>query len=987
MSQDNNRCYTKGNTMQKQEIINVDNFAKEYWESFENLTLSLLRRKLGSENNYNFYSHKTPSQNDGGYDGIIIIEPKIKLFDDIRELYTILTESKLRKNANKDLPLSDFAKTLIIAINRNAMEVYVYTNLHFSSETYKRISQFSMATSLKVKLIDIFEICDELENFPEIKKDFSTDFINSLYKASAYHNREKRIQYSQENMFTNVLPELTGDVRNELLTQYVHILKENTGVCIISGIQGTGKSLLMKHIINYLQFNMNCRIIQLEKFTTIKAFFIHMLSLIWNVDTIDIYNLTEDTLDEIALYLPEQRMSKHVKSVLLSILSDTPTEYENRYDVFEEHLLEYLYYIFTPICRRKKQLFAFTNFEKCRENILNFTNKLIRKFSSENVIILAELRTDIPYLKAYIDEWKLLSPNIKPIALSEFSYIEYIDYMQNEHPDMSFKQINSLYNICFPIPIYIENTLSFINENELEKLLSKEELNIKKLYNNKKFREKCITFSLEHFFEFQNTYCKKLAYIIGFFDGELSIENINLLGSNYQLAIPILADSIYFDIEGNNLVVHHMLYLKAFQNNELLNGFEYNEIVQLLYNTINHFQLDVETKELKKFELAIEYLQKDVVSANWKILCENLIRQNDFSFAKKLLLKIIKKKLLNDKEKLLLINKIIKCYLGLNEYKSQDLSCYINLGNEVYRTCSNQQEMVLFNFLKAKYFFSSGRYQDIMSLTSSHRSQSPELRYIRALSIKHIYGIDACLLSLSRGIKHFPEDWHLKYSYLDHMHSKYEKIDFEKSWKFLVQIEQYIDKLSVEDNVHYQYNKITLEMYKTKSMNIELCKELLFKTFENILPVEEGRIHNLMGQIYFIMNDLESAIKEFKKSLDILNRHRHVTYIYIPVTNLSLVYAQKKDDNLCLHFIKKTLDYLLQYKRGKINRQLLEFNKNIIIEKECASFIVVMEMLKKLDQKLFKHYSNKFSAYDLNLHSSAKLSQYYHLKGKITFRC
>lgn len=965
----------------------TESFAKKYWREFENLTIELLKRKLGDKNNYQICTHKTPAQNDGGYDGIIIIEPQNNLCNNIKELYTILTESKLRKNDNKDLPLSDFAKTLIIAINRNAMEVYVYTNLHYSAETFRRISQFTMATSLKVKLIDLFEICDELNAFPEILKDFPTDFTDSLFNAVTLHSKEKRISYNQESIFVNELPQLIGDSRNDLQTEYVKKLKGTTGVCIIRGIQGSGKSLLLNHILNSLQYDISCKIIQLEKFSTIKSFFIYMLSLIWNVDTIDIYNLTEESLDEITLFLSDERMSKRVKSILLSILSESPTEYENRQDVFEEHLIEYLYYIFTPICQRKKQLFAFTNFEKCSENILNFTNKFIRKFSSENIIILAELRTDIPHLKTYKNEWSLLSPNIKPIILSEFNYIEYVNYMKKQHPDMSLKQINNLYSISFPLPIYIENTLSFVNDNDLKNLLMKEELNAKKMYNNKKFREASIFSSIKHYFTSQNTYCKQLAYIIGFFNGELSVENINQLGVNYQKAISPLADSIYFDLEVNMLKIHHMLYLKALQEDNIVDNFEYNEIIKLLYNKINSLNMDEETRRLKEFEVAIECSQRDFVSLYWEEICDQLINQNDFSFAKKLLQEIIKKNLLSDKEELQLINKIIKCYLGLNEYKSEDLISYMNIGEEAYKICIEQKERQLFNYLKAKYFLSSGGYREIIVLTNMHLNQTPDLRYIRALSIKHIYGIDACLRSLERGINHFPEDWHLAYAYLDHIHSKYEKVDFDKAWKFLMQIEQYLDKLSVEDYVHFQYNKLALEMYKTEFGNIESCQELLVKTFENILPVEEGRIHNLLGQIYFIQNNLKSAEEEFVKSMDIFNKYRHVTYIYIPSINLALLYAQQQDNCMCLKYVKRTLDYLLEYKKEKIIIQLSVFNKDIIIEKECASFIVAMELLKKLDEKTFKKYSIAVSEYELQVHSSARLSQYYHLRNKITFRC
>ena len=976
--------YKKGGSMKKQNDKN--NFAKKYWKNFEELVIALLNKKFRDKNIYQFYIHETPSQSDGGYDGIIFIEPPNNLFEQLKELYTILAEAKLRKNENKDLPLSDFAKTLIIAINRSAAEVYIYTNLHFSLETYRRVNQFSNATLLNVKLIDIFALCDELSTYSDIQTDFPDEFIKQLFDSLTIHNIEKRVTYPQENIFENKLPKLVGDYRNDKLEEYTEYCRENCGVFIVTGIQGSGKTLFIKHIMNLLQNDFNCRLIQLEKFTTIKEFFIYLLSLIWNVDVIDIYNLTKENIDEITLYIPEQYFPRRVKLILLNILGDLPSEYVNRLDIFEEHLIEYLYYIFKPICKRKKQIFAFTNFEKCTDNILNFTNKFIRKFSTENIIIITELRSDITRYNIYIEEWSLLNSKVKPLELFEFNRSEYNQYIDYNYPERNKDYVENLFTICYPLPIYIDNLISIIDDNNLETLLSRDEINIKKLYNNDKFRSKLIIYSVSNYFKDKDIFCIRLAYMVVFFDGDLSFDNIGKIGSDYLEAAYTLADSAYFDIEKNKLQIHHIIYLKAFQDDIILGNYEYYNLISLLYNIIDSFEMDNNLKEIKKLLIAIDLKEKDYVSQNWERICNNLIIHNDFTCAKKILNSIFDKELINKDKKLRLINNIIKCYLGLNEYNSKNLSSFIVIGESLQKN-STINEWILFCYLKSKYNFSLGKYHSIIEITNPYRNEDPVIRYIRALSIKHIYGIDSCLLSLKRGQNHFPKDWYLKYAYLDHLHSKYEKIDNLKAWNYLIQIEKYYDKLSLEDQMHFQYNKIALELYITQTPNIEACKDLICKTFENILPVEMGRSQNLLGQVYYLYYNVKSAIIEFEKALNTLNKNIHITYIYIPLINLALLYDELNDSDNCIKYAIEVLNNLEKFKKEKILYQLSNYKNKIIIEKECAAFILSMELIRKNDNKIFMLYQSKFPEYCYKTHSSLLLPQYYKLSGKFTFRC
>ena len=88
-------------------------FAGEYWEEFEKLSLDILKTYMSENSEVNYSIKRTPNRKDGGYDGIIVITSD----HDSNEIYKLLSESKLRECSKKDLPMSDFSKALVIAVN------------------------------------------------------------------------------------------------------------------------------------------------------------------------------------------------------------------------------------------------------------------------------------------------------------------------------------------------------------------------------------------------------------------------------------------------------------------------------------------------------------------------------------------------------------------------------------------------------------------------------------------------------------------------------------------------------------------------------------------------------------------------------------------------------------------------------------------------------------------------------------------------------
>lgn len=64
--------------------------------------------------------------------------------------------------------------------------------------------------------------------------------------------------------------------------------------------------------------------------------------------------------------------------------------------------------------------------------------------------------------------------------------------------------------------------------------------------------------------------------------------------------------------------------------------------------------------------------------------------------------------------------------------------------------------MKWYYLLQAKYYLAVGQYQALIRQTDELRTIEPQLRHIRAIGIKHQYGMSCCILSLKRGIKKVP---------------------------------------------------------------------------------------------------------------------------------------------------------------------------------------------------------------------------------------
>lgn len=891
-------------------------FAKKFWREFERLTLEIIQKYYDIYDDKVVYS--TPAQKDGGYDGIIIVN---NVDNDILKEYRILIEAKLRKNSNKDIPLAGFSKIFIIAINMFADKVYISTNLHYSKKTQENTKYFSERTGLRVELIDIFTIQKMLEEHPDIASQFNHTFIHELLTAVSLHPLDRHIETSNNDTF-NTLPEMIGKTRREILSGRLNAMKHNHGIMIIYGEKGCGKTLFLKHLL-YQSFRSHIpsHTLSLKDFLTAKEFFINLLAAIWNVPVLEIYSLTNEDIENIICYISDKNISKKARNILQKILIEDTTKYENRIDVWHDHLIQYLFEIYTPILKRKKQILAFTDVHNSDITILNFLNKFIRKFHDSNLIIILESRV-IDYdnnWNLYMKKIETLADDIPSVYLSRLSLPDCEEYIHKKAPQYNDSEIFAIASVCLPIPIYIDNLLQIINDDaEFERLFKSPDLNIKALFENDKFKERLITHSFSLFIKQVCKEAKFLSYIVGLMDGQVPIDSLYLLKDiNLEKGMDELLNSIYFTEENNILKVQHLMYFDAIKNGNYLSAFDLKYILQLVLINMDKFIIDAFSKKIKGLQIAIKLNRKDLIESNWKDIIASLLKNDEYKLSNELLIDIYSLiySTLSLTDKFILTLNFIKIYIGQNQYSSKDLKKYILKCEELlFHFEDNEKNSAYKNeflYLKSKFLLATGKYSEILEMSNIY--DFIEIRYMRALAVKHLHGIDACIKTLERGIKRFPQSWLLKYSFYDHKAADLGGYYFQESLDYLNNILALWENLNLEEQLHWQYNRITLLFYLRDKMVENECSKICNYAFQNGILVEEGRCHNLLGQIEWVNKNYKAAYKEFKTAYNLQFQSFHATNIWIALANLSLLSFECADKPESIYYAETSIKHILEY--------------------------------------------------------------------------
>ena len=932
-------------------------FAHDFWEEFEKLSIDLLKSYFKNIESTKISINRTQNQKDGGYDGIIFISTDSK-----HTPYKILSESKLRSISSKDLPLSDFSKTLVIAVNMYACEVYIFTNLHFSKETQKRITNFTKATNINVKLMDIFHVIENINNLPfDIKQKYAV-LIQELNNSASKHPIDRKTD-SQVFKTPPVMQKLIGKHRNSLLKKEIFLLQNTSGILVISGSQGSGKSLFIQHLINSLcsENSDSFSYIDMLQLSNINHFFLTLLSIIWRVDILDIASFDKKDIEEIVYYISDLELSKKAKQVLFDIIiSGTESCFSSK-DLMYFCLMEYLHTIYCPILKFKKQYLIFHNIDYATDVSKEILLMFLKHFYKDNIVIILEVRNETAATKKFLQRCMAEVPVLDEIKLNDLSTTEVSDYLNNKYADVFKKQeLKLLKQICPRTPLMIDQMVQMFSGNAINRNLLDDSLkSLCKLYKNQKYLFSINSNYVNHVLAGYEDEIKICAASIAFMDGCLELNCIAKLCKNLSNVVNKLIDTHLFQYSNSCLKVYHASILEPLKEMLYIDDlFIRTKMYQQLYDEIDSLNILQKKKLIKKIYLALKLNEYIYFIDKWEEVCSDLIKEEDYEVALNLLKEIEENSIFdkfNSAMKFSLQAWILQCYVVENMYNQDEIETYVQDLDELFMeeasgiAQTRKDEYLLWKF---KYYLAVGKYHEIIDSINQYNDITPELCYIKALAIKHIYDIDACIKSLKNSIQIFPGNKHLIYSYYDHILSKVFKYDLFKAKKYINKMKPYIDILSLEDIIHFKYNEQVTLFYNGELDSSHELNKLIRESFQNNLPVEQSRICNLMGQYYWCKNNINLGIEYLNKAAELQAYTNHQTYWWIADTNLALLYYELKENVKCIQQINKIFNVYAAKSWKKIvdffSMEDVSTNK-IIYDKEITSFLLLFAILYRID--------------------------------------
>lgn len=256
-----------------------EDIQKKTWEEFEEITFKVLLELFNLEENK--WNQLTRSTKDGGYDGVFWIPLQIN--DSTYFLHAIF-EAKLRTNTTSALPLQDFAKALIIAINRDADRIIIASNLSLSPNTCNILENFSNQTGLQIQFLSISEIMEWLDNHSSEKKEYSKDILELLDKSFNDNGFKttslKSIDLSSD---TNLI-ELFGKKHRDKRKFLVNLINTSQGIILIKGNVGSGKTTFIRGVHEKLsKVKVKIAEFDLTNISTPRVLFTLIMQDVWKV--------------------------------------------------------------------------------------------------------------------------------------------------------------------------------------------------------------------------------------------------------------------------------------------------------------------------------------------------------------------------------------------------------------------------------------------------------------------------------------------------------------------------------------------------------------------------------------------------------------------------------------------------------------------------------------------------------------------------------
>lgn len=930
-----------------------DTFAKKHWEAFEELSLRIVEDFYHERPSIR--SRLTASQNDGGYDGILCFPVHNT---NAAELYKVLMEAKLRSSSNNNLPLSDFSKSIIIAVNTIADKIYISTNAYFSAETGVRLRLYRQRTGLQISLIDIEYIVDWLNDHP---KDASTfrdqELIQTLIAMRRHLSPERRTLLPRPDEAEKIMPsQLIGDRRKAALLHATEVLRIKNGVLCIQAEYGAGKTVFIYNLSETLRSDYkHIEELDLTKLTDARSVFIHLLSYAWGQSATDIFAMSLDDLREVTEYLGDDLFPERSRAALIDMIHQPQAEFDKRRNLHTELLLDYMKKIFPPIIRRIRGLIIIKSIKHATQNALDFLCCFIKILEGQPISFIIEIEEQQENCSYFLSELKQTPAYIETIILPQWDYTAAHLFLSQIAPELSDRDRDKLIHYFGYLPMALEaGARDFLHSpvGQALPILSIEntrELTIAR----DKYILGCIDYIVEKYAARGPEYQCSLV-LLGLFDGAVDIELLEEMAVALRLPSPVPSVcmcSFMQKVRRENrteIRVLHDVYTNSIKRQQFITRPFLYQVLTLAETMLERYFKDTEYIQRKRFDIFASTKDFQQLCKIWKPLVAGYMQRGEKQLAHHVASVVYDLWMsaptenrvdLYDQYWLLfhLVDTTYSLYgaeeQALQRYQAQ-LDVVANTAEEkAWPKGAYDLQLARARILSIKSQVSLGKadYAQMLSYADSgigfikDTSDPRSCRLLgalwsdKALAIKHLYNSQKAMDFMEFGKEKLWGVQTFMYNYFIHLSGLYSDKDPQKALECFEKAKKECSD-SLSEQLHLDHNIATMHFllgqYDTAA---KISGQVWISAYENHIPIEEGRSDHLLACIEWVKGNHAVARDHFVAACQKFETYVHRTHTWPPMINLSTLCKEMGQKDEAIAHATKAARFLLDYHLESIN--------------------------------------------------------------------
>lgn len=975
---------------------------REDWSGFEKLVFKMLQDMFGFEESEE--NCLTQEQKDGGYDGIFFLPSWIGGTDGISYQYKVIFEAKLRTAVKHDLPLSEFSKSLIIAVNIAANMIIVATNLHFSENTMEVLDKYSLKTGLRIKLITANELMDWLQAGGS---DLNQALLhgNQIQKliqeaVSESEQRQAVPYYMQES----VAPDncLIGEARRIQLQQAINAAKERTGILLVSGEAGVGKSIFSHNLIKGLEQTLGIPtgIVDLQQCQTPRILFIHILEQLWEIPA-DVL-LRMDSWETTIQWLGDGKLSEDLKQAVLYAFRQADKAYEAQSSLFNNCLVEYLCRV--QKIRQKKTAFCFSNANYASQDLLAFFQQICTRFQTEALLII-ELRELPAFESDLLDPMQEFSSNIRKLQkvqyecklepLSRGDARAYIGLLLDYIPHLEEELLEQIIDDAGSNPLVLSAYINFIRTSV--DLTHTSVLELSRTQGRLTYQENIIRQYIQAICERDSGFIGLLA-VLGMLNGVVKEDSLSqILERDCAQQIEYLVHCHICEFKGSYLVVRHSLYLYNLRQYQYIERTYQRKLAATIMAQLDHLVPDFQQATIIKIDLhqvlgefpqaivqSLAFIQELYNSGQYYLAYDygvNTLEMLNHERAEvKTTLQVIKTLMYVIQASFYIKGESVsklqgridqaRALMNLNRIRLKADADYYRLNCRLY-------------LIENQYYHQFGKFtqayetmENALAFLREHKEYITEaelageiwLEY--GIATKERFSLEEAIIVLKDGAAEYPESKILQFTLNTHLYEQNCPSSVKDGQYFLeknAELYQWLKPAEVYHNRVHLLNCQFLTQEYEKAWNEG--EELLSQTASRGLRNEEGRVCNILACLALIQGSLDSAHRYFDRGLRIFSENNYISNLWPLLLNCGTLLLHEKDFSGAAEHFSRTYEI---FEKNYLQRlHTLSFNKGDGLPRLLGGLFILWHNLRA-----FPNAARITGLTDLERHLTSLCSNY-----------